>query len=77
MTTYRVRISAKLAQDWSSRFEDEGIPTIGGTHEFSETEVRAMIRFLRDEIQNFVEFEMPDYARAARRQLGNFEKAIA
>lgn len=74
--TYQIRISKKLAEDWRSRFTDEGIPTNGGIRTFTDTEARAMIQFLKSEIWNYTDYGMPDFTAAAKRQLKTFQTAI-
>ena len=74
---YKVRISAKLAGDWRSRSldEDGGLPNCGGVHEFTEAEAVAMVRFLKAEIEDYRDNEMPDFHAAAKRQLATFKQA--
>ena len=74
---YKVRISAKLADDWRSRSldEDGGLPSKGGIYEFTEAEAISLVRFLKCEIEDYRENEMPDFQAAAKRQLAAFKKA--
>lgn len=77
MKVYKVRISAKLADDWRSRSldEDGGLPRSGGVHTFTEAEAVAIVRFLKAEAEDYRENQMPDYYAAAKRQLATFKRA--
>lgn len=74
---YKVRISAKLADDWASRSldQDGGLPNRGGIYEFTESEAVSIVRFLKMEIEDYKENQMPDFQSAAIRQLAAFKKA--
>lgn len=75
---YKVRISAKLADDWRERSlgEDGALPIRSGVHEFTEAEAIAMVRFLKAEIQTYKENDMPDFQAAAKRQFEAFKRAF-
>ena len=78
METYKVRINAKMVEDWRERcLDDEGYPATAGFHEFTFDEVQSWIKSLKLDIYYYADNEMPDMVAAAKRQLANFEKAVS
>lgn len=74
----KVRISSKLAADWKDRGinEEEGMPKHGGVQTMTQPEALALIKFLKEEVENYRDFEMPDFQAAAKRQIQTLRVAL-
>jgi hypothetical protein len=76
MTTYKVRISKKLAEDWKDRgLLDDGFHD-AGVHELSEKDCLAYIRHLKYDLEIYRENQWYDFVQATKRQIQAIEKAL-
>lgn len=74
----KVRISSKLVADWKDRgiSDEDGMPNQGGTQTMTQREALALIKFLKEEVENYRDFEMPDFQAAAKRQIQALRVAL-